>query len=231
MVRKIKTLGLALVAVFAMSAVVTSAASAAAGTLTTFPAGKTVVGTGEQIGEAAVTLTDHPIGTGFASIKCKKLVGDAVGTVTEGATTVTVTPTASECTAFGLPATVEHNECTLVMHSGETTGNGGWQVITTLACPAGKAVTLKTATCEVSITSQELSTAEVANSGSASPETAMDLLVNVNVSNAKYTVVKDGIGCPLTGTGSFSKGDAVGALTVKGLDSVTKAAVGITLHD
>ena len=58
----------------------------------------------------------------------------------------------------------------------------------------------------------------------------MDLLLHTNITGIKYTVVKDNIGCPLKGTGSFSKGDYTGTTTVKAHDSTTKAAVGITLH-
>lgn len=228
MIRKIKALGLALVAVFAMSAVVASAASATNGTLTTFPT-TTVVATGEQVGEHVFTLTDHPIiGGGFANVKCKKATFDGVGTNKDGDTTVTVTPTYSECTAFGLAATIEHDECTYILHTGTTTGLGGWHVVTTVSCPEGKTITIKTATCEVRVGSQSLTTSEVTNSGTSAE---MDLLLHTNIENIAYTVTKDGIGCPLSGTGSFSKGDYVGTTTVKAHDAVEKTPVGITLHD
>jgi hypothetical protein len=231
MIRKIKTIGLALVAAFVATAVLASAAWGTAGTLTTFPAGKTVVATGEQVGELAFTLTDHPLGGGFANIKCKKVTGDGVGAATDGATTVTMTPTFGECTAFGLSATTEHNECTFVGHTGDTTGLGGWNYVPTASCPPGKAMTLRAGTCEIAVGSQELGKAELTNSGSASPETAMDILAHFNIRDIKYTVVKDGIGCPLSGTGSFSKGDCDGTLTIKAHDSSTGNVVGVTLHN
>jgi len=231
MTGKIKTIGLALVAVFAMSAVVASAASATSGTLTTFPTAKTVVVTGEQVGEHVLTLTDHLIGGVGAKAKCKKGLFDGVGTSREGDTTVTVTPTYSECTAFGLNATIDHNECTFVLHTGTTTGLGGWSAKATLVCPDGKAIEITTATCEVAIGPQELgNTVEMTNAGAASPESAMDLQLDINITGIKYNVVKDGIGCPLTGLGEKFKGDYDGTATVKAHDSTTKAAVGITLH-
>jgi hypothetical protein len=238
MIRKIKALGLALVAVFAMSAVVASAASAANGTLTTFPAGSTVIASGVQVGEHVFTLTDQPL---QPTVKCKKAVFDGVGTNSEAAgknETVVVTPTYNECTAFSLPATVEHDGCTYVLHTKETTGKGGWHVTTDLVCPEGKAMTIKTATCEVQVAEQKgLTTSEVTNSGAAEPPTAMDLVLHTNIGSAAgstkitYKVTKDGIGCPLSGVGHFTEGDYVGTTTVTAIDSTTGASVGTTLHD
>jgi len=230
MIRKIKALGLVLIAVFAMSAVVASAASATAGTLTTFPT-STVVATGEQIGEHVFTLTDHPVEGGFANVKCKKAIFDGVGTNKDDDTTLTVTPTYSECKAFGLNATIDHNGCNYVFHTGTTTGLGGWHVVATVVCPVGKSIVITASTCEVSVGNQELTTNEVTNAGFAEPETAMDLHLHTNIKEIKYTVLKDGIGCPLSGTGSFSKGDYVGTSTLKAHDALTLKPVGITLHD
>jgi hypothetical protein len=232
MVRKFKALGLALVAVFAMSAVIATAAQASAGTLTTFPAGKTVVVTGEQIGEHVFTFTDHPVGGVFNSFKCKKAIFDGVGTVATGATSVTVTPTYSECTAFGQPATITHNGCNYVLSTGAATA-GGWHVNTALSCPAGKFIEIHTGVCAMTIAAQgPLTTSEVTNSGAAAPETAMDLLLHLKITATTYTVTKDNIGCPLTGPAGklWHKGDLEGTITYKAHDSVTKAPVGITLH-
>jgi hypothetical protein len=232
MIRKFKALGLALVAVFAMSAVIASAASASAGTLTTFPAGKTVVATGEQIGEHVFTLTDHPVGAAFNNVKCKKAIFDGVGTVATGATSVTVTPTYSECTAFGQPATITHNGCNYVLSTGTPTA-GGWHVNTALSCPAGKFIEVHTGTCAVTIAAQgPLTTSAATNSGVANPETGMDLLLHTNITGITYTVTKDNIGCPLTGPAGklWHKGDYEGTTTGKAHDSITLAPVGITLH-
>jgi hypothetical protein len=233
MIRKFKALrGLALVAVFAMSAIAASAASASAGTLTTFPAGKTVVVTGEQIGEHAFTFTDHPFGGVFNSFKCKKAIFDGVGTVATGATSVTVTPTYSECTAFGQPVRITHNECNYVLSTGAATA-GGWHVNTALSCPAGKIIEIHTGVCAMTIAAQgPLTTSEVTTSGVASPETGMDLLLHIKITGMTYTVTKDNIGCPLTQPVPklWHKMDYEGTTTVKTLDSVTTVPVGITLH-
>jgi hypothetical protein len=231
MIRKFKALGLALIAVFAMSAVVASAAQATAGTLTA--EGKTVTVTGEQIlgNEHVFTLTDHqtPPGSGvFATTKCKKAHFDGIGSVTDGATSITVTPTYSECTAFGQPATVEHTSCKYVLKT-ETPAGTGWHVNTAIVCNPGDEIHVQTGTCSVTVPAQEdLTTSEVTNSGGAG--TAMDLLLDTNIKGITYTVTKDNIGCPLSGTGTFHNGDYVGKTTVKAHTTVGGGAAGITIH-
>lgn len=234
MIRKFKALGLALVAVFAMSAMVATAAQATSGTVTFFPSNaQGVTFTAEQIGEHIFTLTDHKVTVEgkeeFANTKCKKAVFDAVGTVAAGATSVTVTPTYSECKSFGLTATIDHNGCNYILHS-KTKIVSGWDVETTLTCPAGKGITITAATCEVTVSPQSLPhTSEVTNAGVSSPETGMDLHLHTDITGINYTVNKDGIGCPLSGTGNFVNGDYDGTTTIKAHD-VNGNPVGITLH-
>lgn len=231
MIRKFKALGLALVAVFAMSAIVASAAQAEDGTLTTFPT-TIVAGTGEQIGEHVFTLTDHKIGEGFAGTKCKKAVFTGNETNEDGDTTLNVHPVYTECTAFGLNATVTTTGCDYTLHTTTTTGLGGWHVDTTVICSGTNVIKIVTATCEVTVGSQSLPhTSEVTNAGDGSPETDMDLHLHTNITGITYKVTKDGIGCPLSGTGTFSKGDYVGTTTLEGEDADTGDPVGITLHD
>jgi hypothetical protein len=228
MIRKFKALGLALVAVFAMSAIVASAAQATAGTLTS--EGKTVIATAEQVGEHEFVLTDHETEPGkFANTKCKKATFVGTAGVKEGATSVTAHPAYSECTAFGQPATITTTGCDYLLKTGTPTATSGWHVVTDLVCGAGSVIKIVTGTCEVTVSGQTgLATSEATNSGGAG--TAMDLLLHTKITGIKYTVVKDAIGCPLKGTGAFTKGDYNGTTTVKAHDSVSKAAVGITLH-
>jgi len=221
MIRKFKALGLALVAVFAMSAVVASAASATSGTLTTTG---NVTATAEQVGEHVFTLTSHPVSGGFATTKCKKAHFKGVGTVATGATSVTVTPEYKECTAFGLPATITHEECNYVLKTGTPVNATEWHVTTDVVCPAGKAIKIVAQTCEVTVGSQTgLATSTVANGAGG------HLTLNTNISKIKYTVVKDGIGCPLAKTGAFEDGHYVGTSTVKGLDALGNP-VAVSIH-
>jgi len=226
MMRKFKALGLTFVAAFAISAVVASAGHATSGTVTA--EGKATTVTAEQTGEHVIALTDHQLGAGgFFTFKCKKAHFDGVGTVTDGATSVTVTPTYSECTMGGLPVTVSHEGCNYLLATGTPT-TGSWHVNMSVICPAGKAIRFVAQTCEFTIGTQgPLTTSSVTNSGGGG--TAMDLQLHTNVSGIHYVVHKDGIGCPLTKTGTFIKGDYAGTSTVKGLDALGNV-VGITLH-
>jgi hypothetical protein len=102
MTRKFRTLGLALVAAFAMSALVASAAQAFEGTWhseaanTTLTAGQT-------------TTHEFTAGEGFGAISCKK--AEFSGSTTEATTTyITITPAYSECKdSFGRTVDVHIN--------------------------------------------------------------------------------------------------------------------------
>jgi hypothetical protein len=240
MIAKLKALGLALVAVLAMSAIVATAAQATAGTLTTFPEGKTVKIAAEQTAKFGAeahefVLTDHELEAGkFANFRCETVHLHGVGTYTTGATTFTLEPTTKGCTAFGQPATITTTGCHYLLHTGTPTTPGpGWHVVKTLICTGANLIKIVTGTCELTIGSQAaegLTTSEVTNSGPGVPETAMDLLLHTNLHSIEYKVTKDAIGCPLKGTGTFKKCDYSGTTTLKATDSTTGAAVGITLH-
>lgn len=230
MIRKFKALGLVLVAAFALSAVIASAAQATNGTLTTFPT-TTVNSSGGQIGEGVFTLTDHKIGEGFATIRCKKATLTSTEANKDGDTTLRLHPVYSECPAFGLNSTVNTTGCDYIFHFTTTTGLGGWHFDTTIVCNAGSAIKITTATCEVVIESQSLShTGEVTNSGDGIPETDMDLHFHTDFTGLTYKVTKDGIGCPLSGTGTFTKADCEWTTTLQAFDLLGNP-VGITLHD
>jgi hypothetical protein len=228
MIRKFKTFGPTLLAVFAMSAVVPSAVQATSETLTTFPGGSSAIPTGEQVGENALTLTDHEVEPGqFATSKCKKATFTGTEPLPEGLETILAHPEFKECTAFGQPATITTTGCDYLFHIGSPT-SGGRHATKDIVCSAGATIKIVTGTCEVTIGSQNgLTTSEVTNSGT---EEAMDLLLHTNITGIKYTVVKDGVGCPLIGKGEFSKGDYTGTTTVKAHDSSSGEPVGITVE-
>jgi hypothetical protein len=228
MIRKFKSFGLAVVAVFAMSAIVATMAQATAGTLTT--EGKTVTATAEQVGEHEFTLTDHEIEPAkFFSFKCKKAIFTGTAGVTDGATSMTVHPVYSECTIFGGPVTITTTGCDYLLKTGTPTATGGWHATTDIVCAAGSVIKIVSGTCEIQVGAQTgLATSEVTNSGGE--KTAMDLLIHTKITGLVYNVTKDPIGCFLKGTGVKSKGDYTGTTTVKAHESVSGAAVGITLH-
>jgi hypothetical protein len=178
MIRKFKTIGIAMVAVLALSAVVASAANAANFTASKYP----------TAGTATSEAGNDDFKTEAGSVECHAHFH--VAALTEPSKTVTVTPTYSGCKAFGfLNATVHMNGCDYIFYS-----EGGR---VDLNCPAGSGPIVITAgTCEASIAGQaNLTTVDLANSGSG-------ISAQATVTGIKYTVLKDGIACPFSGTGA-----------------------------
>lgn len=164
MIRNFRTLGLALVAVFAFSAVVASAASAQTpGHLTsTGPVTLTGTETGlnptnpggpDQTYDNALTgplgtvYCTHTTYTGHAVLTHEQTTtGDKHALIPSGSTTATITPVYTSCHAQipilgSRPATVTLNGCDYVFHIGETTGGGETYGVTAdVKCPPGKKI-------------------------------------------------------------------------------------------
>jgi hypothetical protein len=157
MIRNLKALGLALVAVFALSVVVASAASAQ----------EAEQGLLTSEGQAPVTLTAEETGTNFltaagVTVKCpgSTYTGHKYNVtphsfILSGATKVTITPHIKQenCVAAGIfRMTVHTNGCDYVLNIGETSpiGNdeGTYDVTTDIVCPAEKAIVVTMYTTE-----------------------------------------------------------------------------------
>lgn len=158
MTRNLKALGLALVAVFAMSAIAASAASAQQGTLTsdgpvTLTASEKkpeeggvnkLTAFGAEVTCPGSTYTAHKVLT-----QAETEAGKKHEPIPVPATTATLTPhykqTNHNCVAtFGWIATIDMNGCDYVIHLGETTGGvaGTYGVTVDVKCPAGKSITV-----------------------------------------------------------------------------------------
>ncbi len=132
MSHKLKALGLAMVAVLAMSAVVASAASAAAGIFTSEKSPVTLTRSQEGTNEWS-------IGTGARKVSCA--TASAQGTASNGATSLTLTPTYTGCTSTGgLGMTVTVNGCDFVLHPTTGTATSGTETMD-VVCPVGKEIT------------------------------------------------------------------------------------------
>jgi hypothetical protein len=192
MIRKLESLGLALVAVLAMSVVVASAASAAP----EFTGTGTATGSQSAGGE---TFT-----TSGGTVQCdshfavEKVGGGALG---GAAQEVTVVPSYSNCVAFGfIGADIHENGCHYVLLATERRGFGLYSHHVRLECPGtGGGIVITAATCEVKIPEE----------GNAN----LTRLTTINLANGTITtqweltgwlanVLKDAFGCPFSGTGS-----------------------------
>jgi hypothetical protein len=186
MIRNLKSLGLALVAVLAMSAFVASAASAAPEfTASAYPA--TSTGSNTK-GSEAFTLD----GT---SVLCDS---HFVSNKLEAAnSTLTVSPTYTNCEAFGfISADVTVEGCTYVFHATELVSAGVYNHHVDVVCPTGKSIKIEAGTCVAEVKAQtNRTTVKTTNlkDGTVTVEP------NVSVST---TVTNDGFGCPLAGTGT-----------------------------
>jgi len=205
MIRNLKALGLAFVAVLAMSAVVSSAAQATPEyTCSTYPC--TATGSNTAGNETFTT----PGGT----VQCDShfVVEKYRGTnedIAAATSTVTVTPTYTNCVAFGfLNATVNMNGCDYEFHATEKLGEGHYIHHVAIHCtPTGNKIKITAATCEVEVPAQTLTDVTTKN------EPGGVVKVVPTVTEITMNVVKDGFGCPFSGTG-HTKGSYHGEVTI-----------------
>jgi len=192
MTRTLKSLGLAVVAVLAMSAVVASAAQAQATTAKFTSMGKYPATFTGANGAGQETFK-----TEAGTVECASSFHGVTGEATQ---TVEVSPTYTGCVAFGfLNATVSMEGCKYTFKLTTTLINPHrYQAHVNVHCPAGKTIKIVSATCEVSIGAQTgLTTVDLQNSADTK-----SILVTPTVGGISYTVVKDGFGCPFAGTGA-----------------------------
>lgn len=154
---------------------------------------------------------------GGVSASCKG--ASFSGELAAMAETVTVAPSYSECTAFGLAATVSVNGCAYVLHPGEESGKDEFKATMDISCPAGKTMTITAGTCEVQVATQKgLGTVTLADKiGEESTSVGME----AKLTEVHYVVTKDGFLCPLSGTGEKTKGSYSGDATLSGLQGAT----------
>jgi hypothetical protein len=201
MIRKLKTIGLVLVAAFALSAVAAAAAQAEAPEFHGEEGPVTYVG--EQLESATFT------GTGGA-VKCTKGTWEGSSSTTT-TTEIEFEATSGGCTALGLPVVWDFNGCTYP--SRMVLGSSPPTTVTDIKCPAGK---------EVTITIGKICVVHVP------PQKGIKHVVWDNVGSGrtrdfKATMTEEGItytettGCPFPGT--YKNGTYFATVTVKGRNS------------
>jgi hypothetical protein len=197
MILNLKTFGLLLAAVATMSAVVSSASQASQYTCSSYRC----LATGSN-SPGNETLTT-PGGT----VQCKShyLVEEegttnGAGIQSPGASTVTVTPTYTGCSSFGfLNASISMNGCDYVFHAKARLATGQYNNEVTIACPAGKSITITSGTCVADVSAQgPLKSIETENLASGK------LTVRPNITGITMNVTTDGFGCPFPSAGHFN---------------------------
>jgi hypothetical protein len=189
--RSLRVVAVALAALIVGGAILASASSADELTAESYP----VLLTGRNSPSSLDTYI-----TTAGTVACKSV--SYVGTITGATTTVSITPSYSNCTFFGFPAVVDVNECKLTTNIGAgTTGDGD------LSCPAGKsltvtAITAGTTKCTLHMSSQSdmTGTVTLSNTGSG---TTRELHVRAQLSGVDYTHTKGtGLGACAAGSGT-----------------------------
>jgi hypothetical protein len=180
MIRNLKVLGLAVVAVLALTAMMASAASAAQYTASSYPA----TATGSNTKGSEVFTTEG------GKVECDSHF-ETKEPITAATNTITLTAHYTNCDAFGfLEAKVAMNGC----HYHFTLS--GTSNVVVVVCPGGGVIVITAGTCKVEIKAQSgLSGVPVSTSGSG-------VLAKPNVSGIAYTVAQDGFLCPFNGTGN-----------------------------
>jgi hypothetical protein len=192
MIRKSKIMGLAIVAVLAMSALGASAAQAVP-VISTSVSPVSVHGTGEGVGEA---FTVDGVTT-----ECK--VSHYTGTATNGSSTLTLHPTYTECVLKGtsISVTVDTTGCDYVFHATEKVAAGSYKAHVDVVCSGANVIKITAATCAATVPGQTgLTTVDIKNA------TASDVSIQPTVAGIKATVTVDGFLCPFNGTGAKTGG-------------------------
>lgn len=220
--RNLKVLGLALVAVFAMTAVLASAAQAQVkATVGASPA----ILTGEVIEHPTIGKSQTFTLSGGQKLSCEEV--KATGTVLNGATSITASPTYSKCKAvIGTEThlvTVTMNGCDYLFHGGvEVSGTTFKEVEVDLVCPEGKEVEIhvyKSATTET----EELCTYKVhsfvGNKGNETHNEGTGSTNDVTITTSAENVATTRTGSLLCGAAS-TVAKYTGSTTVKAFEDL-----------
>ena len=204
MIRNIKALGLAFVAVLAFGALLAPAAPAAS---FHSEASHTILDGAMPVAEDDVTT--YNAGTW----KCTSATysGTTASATNES---ITVAPTWSGCTAFGFVSVpIDVNGCTYTFNA-----NGS----TTIDCPPGSAITTTAFNCHIKVGSQTFASGiTYDNAGSGS---SRDVTATAKISGLKYT--QESKSFPGCTNGTFTNGTHVGSATFVGTNT-TGGQVGI----
>jgi len=201
MIRKLRVLTLAFVAVLASSAVAASGAQAAS---------SLDIGTTPSVltGEIVSALSPHTWGTGKADAKCEvaNLEGTFSGTnVTEG----TLTPTFAKCKLAGLAAEVRVNGCKYTLTNTATALEFNMDIT---GCTTGKTIEIRSSVLNCTITVKEqgpVAKITFGNAGS-SPSHIVATMAVVNLHG-----LVDGTDCPDPNGTTVATGTLTGKTTIK----------------
>jgi hypothetical protein len=213
----LKALGLALLAAFAMSAVVVSSAQA----LTTgkfTAAGFPAVATGAQEGVVGTNFFESTPGR---KIECTTAKYES--TLTEASSTITVTPHYAGCTTeiggSKVNATVTLNGCDFTFHAETVTTSTDVHGSVSVHCPKGGSITVTAGTCVIHITGEtDNENANLKKVTYTNVDAAADYVtVDAEIEGIK-THETDGFLCPFEGDSTPINGKFFSKVKVDGFN-------------
>ena len=222
MIRNLKVLGLAVVAIFAMSAMVASAASASYWFKSDAAAGKTTTLKGEQIKReiSKEVFANDEFTTTAGIVKCTAATytGSAVGPTQ---TSVTLHPVYTGCTAFGFTAEVTTTGCNYVFDVTAT----NFAATTTIECETGKEITVVAklagvTKCTVHIGAQDAGTITLTNATKGSG--VKDIHADINIASGISYTETAGTGAGACANGGAATGSYIGTATISGFNEEAK---------
>lgn len=186
MIRRFRALGITLVAMFAITAMSASAASAAEFRHQGAEDARVIA---NNTGQGNHVFTAGLIG----SISCSTATFTGTSYVTSPQPTVTVAPTYTGCTFLGVAnVKVNMEGCTYQFET--PTGAGPFTGSVTVLCPAGKKINFEASGCKVEVGEQTVKTITYVNQ----PGPPKSVKVTSDATGITYTGA--GLGCAVTGT-------------------------------
>ncbi|MEZ5076454.1 MAG: hypothetical protein R2725_03315 [Solirubrobacterales bacterium] len=211
----IKTLALALAALLACGALL--AASASANVFTAEAESVEVVGSQTEEGQ-------HVFSVEGSKAQCESAYFATEGEIAVPTETAELHPEFSGCIVFGfINVPIQTTGCNLVFHAGTVATEGEtFDGSVDLICTPGNVVTITAGTCAIQLDTQEgLGGIRYEN------QTGGEVLVEANVSGIAVNKTKDGLPCPLGGTGETT-GNYTGYTHVSGVSK--ESSVGIAVE-
>jgi hypothetical protein len=191
MISKIKALGLAFVAITAMSAVAASAAQAGVLDVGATPQGSAVI-TGQIETNQTTVLTVAKSTGGVGNFNSIAEEASFEGTTAAGAqiNEATVTATYTKVKLFGLAATVLMNGCKYTLTGAGHAANTA--TIDIVGCTAGKSITIQSTSCQVVIPEQNGLSHVVGTNLNDSPHSVTLAATVTNITHTQFGVCPDG---------------------------------------
>lgn len=212
---KIKAVGMAIIAVFAMSAVAASGASAE----TLFTADKyPVLGKGETEGEVNTFTLDE------TQVECSDLTGE--GTIEEDTPELTLATVFGECSTSGTSIKGHQNGCEFLFSAGEHVAEDTYAGSAEMVCPEGKEIIFTLpesgSLCAVHLPPQGPLGGVTYTNVTGQPS---EVTVDAQIEGIVGVTTQESIFCPLSG-GEFDDAILEGQVIVRGYEDLGEGKAG-----